>query len=165
MIVGDIHGQYKDLERMLVLPTAKNIELAQVAKRAGFLFDYVDRGPAAIPFLITLMRLKVKHPSNLIKKLRYFCHEAWCFTVWILNAFRLLFSSCVEPTENVESGDGSDENIQERNLALPTIQNVEFSGLSTGPGNANNHGRDPDEVVNRTKKFCDQITFRGSFQS
>ncbi|CAD5217329.1 unnamed protein product [Bursaphelenchus okinawaensis] len=64
MIVGEIHGQYKDLERILALPTAKDADVAQNVKRILFLGNYVDRGSASIPCLITLMRLKVKHPKR-----------------------------------------------------------------------------------------------------
>ncbi|CAD5221063.1 unnamed protein product [Bursaphelenchus okinawaensis] len=64
MIVGDLHGQYKDLLRILGLSSSKTVDVAKDIKRYIFLGDYVDRGPDAIPCLITLMQLKVKHPKS-----------------------------------------------------------------------------------------------------
>ncbi|CAD5217317.1 unnamed protein product [Bursaphelenchus okinawaensis] len=76
----------------------------------------------------------------------YVCHEeSYCH-------FLIFQNLCVKPIEN-ESDDGSDENVQEP------------SGTSNGPGNANNHGRGLDECGKRTDNLCNQITFRGSFQS
>ncbi|EOD10927.1 hypothetical protein EMIHUDRAFT_358030 [Emiliania huxleyi CCMP1516] len=61
-IVGDIHGQYSDLLRLLDfsgLPTGPK------GPRYVFLGDYVDRGANGLECMFLLMALKVKHPDQI----------------------------------------------------------------------------------------------------
>lgn len=58
-VVGDIHGQYYDLEQMLVLcgdPEETNYL---------FLGDYVDRGSFSLEVVLLLLALKLAHPKTI----------------------------------------------------------------------------------------------------
>ncbi|CAD5231483.1 unnamed protein product [Bursaphelenchus xylophilus] len=64
IIVGDIHGQYDDLERILTLSRDKD-SAAFGINRFLFLGDYVDRGPNSYNCINLLLQLKCRHPKQI----------------------------------------------------------------------------------------------------
>ncbi|KAL3090437.1 hypothetical protein niasHT_028394 [Heterodera trifolii] len=58
VIVGDIHGQFTDLQRIF------NTHGSPPEQQYVFLGDYVDRGPQSLETIILLFCYKVKYPSN-----------------------------------------------------------------------------------------------------
>ena len=56
IIVGDLHGDYDTLQRVLQLEWDKII----------FLGDYVDRGPRQIDTITTVLKLKAENPDHVI---------------------------------------------------------------------------------------------------
>jgi len=61
-IVGDIHGQFKDLLKVLSL--CPNID-DNPKHTILFLGDYVDRGPFGMEVIILLMAMKIKYKNNI----------------------------------------------------------------------------------------------------
>lgn len=59
IIVGDIHGQFNDLLRIL--------SIGELPPNSSYLFlgDYIDRGKCSIETLSFLLCMKVKYPSNI----------------------------------------------------------------------------------------------------
>uniref|UniRef100_A0A8R1DGM6 Serine/threonine-protein phosphatase n=1 Tax=Caenorhabditis japonica TaxID=281687 RepID=A0A8R1DGM6_CAEJA len=70
-VVGDIHGQFTDLLRLLM---SRSKEGAKQKKRGYgfsserwvFLGDYVDRGPQSLHCIMTMFTLKVIYPRNFV---------------------------------------------------------------------------------------------------
>ncbi|KAL3092687.1 hypothetical protein niasHS_007896 [Heterodera schachtii] len=58
VIVGDIHGQFTDLQRIF------NTHGNPPAQQYVFLGDYVDRGPQSLETIVLLFCYKVKYPAN-----------------------------------------------------------------------------------------------------
>jgi predicted phosphodiesterase len=58
-VVGDIHGDYQTLQRLL-----KAVDLE--GDLLVFLGDYADRGPDGIEVIRTITELRKKHPQNVI---------------------------------------------------------------------------------------------------
>lgn len=58
VVVGDLHGQFPDLLRLL--------ELGGMPGRQAYVFlgDYVDRGRHSVATLSLLLLLKLKHPKR-----------------------------------------------------------------------------------------------------
>ncbi|CAI5451402.1 unnamed protein product [Caenorhabditis angaria] len=70
-IVGDIHGQYRDLVRILYQTTpevekrrSRGQDLGCSMNRFVFLGDYVDRGPNSVECICLLFSLKIIYPSQ-----------------------------------------------------------------------------------------------------
>ena len=59
IFVGDIHGQFFDLNKMLDLVG----KIGQI--NFVFLGDYVDRGMFAIEVVVTLYALKLNYPNHI----------------------------------------------------------------------------------------------------
>ncbi|KAI6225600.1 Serine/threonine-protein phosphatase [Aphelenchoides besseyi] len=68
LIVGDIHGQYKDLRRMFACTGGPGIDNAH-SRRYLFLGDYVDRGKNSLECICLLMAYKLAYPRmyNLLR--------------------------------------------------------------------------------------------------
>lgn len=62
--MGDIHGQYYDLLKILSLVP----DLDADDKKGYYLFlgDYVDRGSNSVEVMTLIMALKVNHPKRVI---------------------------------------------------------------------------------------------------
>lgn len=59
IIIGDIHGQFYDLLKIMSLfPSLDPLPKEHLL----FLGDYVDRGPQGMEVILVLMALKVKFP-------------------------------------------------------------------------------------------------------
>lgn len=70
-IVGDIHGQYSDLLRLLNVrcPKADSKKMVQTgfsANRFVFLGDYVDRGSHSIECIALVFSLKITYPTSYV---------------------------------------------------------------------------------------------------
>lgn len=65
-IIGDIHGQFRDLSKIISL--CPNLE-DHPNHNLLFLGDYVDRGPFGMEVVILLMAMKVNH-KNKVSMLR-----------------------------------------------------------------------------------------------
>ncbi|CAD6186358.1 unnamed protein product [Caenorhabditis auriculariae] len=64
IVVGDIHGQYLDLIRIL---NAKNDDkMALSSKRFMFLGDYVDRGRRSVECITLMFTLKIMYPTHYV---------------------------------------------------------------------------------------------------
>ena len=70
VLVGDIHGQFRDLQRH-VLSAQRNVSSNKGGDSAEgvdckylFLGDYVDRGPQGVEVITLLLALKVEYPNN-----------------------------------------------------------------------------------------------------
>ncbi len=65
-VVGDIHGQYYDFEKILDLGgmPAKGGEVAQ--NKYLFLGDYVDRGGFSVEVIILLYAFKLNFPNEVL---------------------------------------------------------------------------------------------------
>lgn len=63
-IIGDIHGQYYDLLKIL----KNRINFTENVQHQTFLFlgDYVDRGLFSIQTLLLILALKINSPSKII---------------------------------------------------------------------------------------------------
>ncbi|KAI6178693.1 Serine/threonine-protein phosphatase [Aphelenchoides besseyi] len=68
LVVGDIHGQYKDLRRMFACTGGPGINNAH-SRRYLFLGDYVDRGRNSLECICLLMAYKCAYPRmyNLLR--------------------------------------------------------------------------------------------------
>lgn len=55
-IIGDIHGQYYDLVKILELSQEESLL---------FLGDFVDRGSYSVEVIIVVFILKINNPSNI----------------------------------------------------------------------------------------------------
>eukprot|EP00727_Mastigamoeba_balamuthi_P005941 m51a1_g1967 putative serine threonine-protein phosphatase 7 (465) ;mRNA; f:1082371-1084094 len=99
-VIGDIHGQFHDLCRVLDLTGGPNERNTLV-----FLGDYVDRGCWGVEVLVMLLYLKVLYPKNLVM-LRGNHETATCIEMYgfagevrakygasFVNAFVMLFTS------------------------------------------------------------------------
>ncbi|CAL2028986.1 unnamed protein product [Caenorhabditis brenneri] len=70
-IVGDIHGQYQDLVRLLNMrcpkvETKKKVMTGFSANRFVFLGDYVDRGSHSIECISLVFALKIVYPQSYV---------------------------------------------------------------------------------------------------
>jgi diadenosine tetraphosphatase ApaH/serine/threonine PP2A family protein phosphatase len=91
-VVGDLHGQFKDLVRILNETTPwKNADVRMI-----FLGDYVDRGPNSVDTITLLLALKVIVPDRVFLlrgnhecMIINICHGFWaeCETRFGQNAF------------------------------------------------------------------------------
>lgn len=71
VLVGDIHGQFRDMQTYVLSPqrdviAASSGSSSSPKKDCKFLFlgDYVDRGPQGIEVVALLLALKVEYPNN-----------------------------------------------------------------------------------------------------
>lgn len=66
VLVGDIHGQFKDMQTYVLAPQ-RDVISAKGKKDCKFLFlgDYVDRGPQGIEVVALLLALKVEYPEHI----------------------------------------------------------------------------------------------------
>ena len=85
VLVGDIHGQFRDLQTHILSPQRENVSPSTSSPRATssssspgatgsttkkddmylFLGDYVDRGPHGVEVIMLLFALKVEYPENI----------------------------------------------------------------------------------------------------
>lgn len=65
VLVGDVHGQFKDLSTHILSHQLKAKEAGKRDKKFLFLGDYVDRGPQSAEVLTLLMCLKVEYPDHI----------------------------------------------------------------------------------------------------
>lgn len=63
VLVGDVHGQFKDLTTHILSHQHKAKEEGKKDKKFLFLGDYVDRGPQSAEVLTLLLCLKVEYPD------------------------------------------------------------------------------------------------------
>ncbi len=63
IIIGDIHGQFYDLLKILSLCPSMETEPKE---HLLFLGDYVDRGPMGVEVILLLMAIKIKYPKKVI---------------------------------------------------------------------------------------------------
>ncbi|KAK0423435.1 hypothetical protein QR680_008144 [Steinernema hermaphroditum] len=63
VIVGDIHGQYGDLQRIFRMFSSKN-KSGQCTQRYLFLGDYVDRGRSSLEVIMCLLVHKLAYPDK-----------------------------------------------------------------------------------------------------
>ena len=62
MVVGDIHGQFLDLLKILsLIPPMESSDMNIL-----FLGDYVDRGPQGFEVFGLIMALKLKFPKRIV---------------------------------------------------------------------------------------------------
>ncbi|KAL4458245.1 hypothetical protein ABPG75_013110 [Micractinium tetrahymenae] len=61
VVVGDLHGQYTDLQRIF----ARLGRPGSDDKVWVFLGDYIDRGPMGLEIVATLLLLKLRHPESI----------------------------------------------------------------------------------------------------
>lgn len=61
VIVGDLHGDYKSLKRIL-----DEINIGTGEAKIIFLGDYVDRGPNQLEVLIKVLNLSLDHPEEVV---------------------------------------------------------------------------------------------------
>lgn len=61
VVVGDLHGQYNDLQRMFKQLGRPGSD----SKVWVFLGDYIDRGPMGLEIVATLLALKLRHPGSI----------------------------------------------------------------------------------------------------
>ncbi|GMT20260.1 hypothetical protein PFISCL1PPCAC_11557, partial [Pristionchus fissidentatus] len=64
-VVGDIHGQYEDLQRIFTMFEVGGVQ-GYLNQRFVFLGDYVDRGKQSVEVVISLFCLKVCFPNEFI---------------------------------------------------------------------------------------------------
>ena len=72
-VVGDLHGQYYDLEKILDLGGMPSIRHDLAQNKFLFLGDYVDRGAFSVEVVILLYALKLNFPNEVFLIRRY--HE------------------------------------------------------------------------------------------
>jgi len=63
VLVGDIHGQFRDLQASVLSVQRKHREEGKSDVKYLFLGDYVDRGPCGLEVIILLLALKVEYPQ------------------------------------------------------------------------------------------------------
>lgn len=63
-IIGDIHGQFYDLLKILSL--IPEFEGEEKTTKLLFLGDYVDRGTNSVEVMTLMMALKVNYPKKVI---------------------------------------------------------------------------------------------------
>eukprot|EP00744_Colponema_vietnamica_P005494 GILI01008047.1.p1 GENE.GILI01008047.1~~GILI01008047.1.p1 ORF type:complete len:494 (-),score=129.59 GILI01008047.1:556-2037(-) len=71
VLVGDIHGQFRDLQTHVLSHQRDTIDIDAAASEGEnvdckylFLGDYVDRGPQGVEVITLLLALKVEYPNN-----------------------------------------------------------------------------------------------------
>lgn len=65
VMVGDVHGQFKDLSTHILSHQLKAKDAGEKDKKFLFLGDYVDRGPQSAEVLTLLLCLKVEYPDHI----------------------------------------------------------------------------------------------------
>jgi diadenosine tetraphosphatase ApaH/serine/threonine PP2A family protein phosphatase len=71
VLVGDIHGQLRDLQTHILDPQRVAMQQANEGEKKRkddrflFLGDYVDRGPHGVEVIMLLLALKVEYPDNI----------------------------------------------------------------------------------------------------
>jgi diadenosine tetraphosphatase ApaH/serine/threonine PP2A family protein phosphatase len=65
VLVGDVHGQFKDLAQHVLVHQAQAKDTGMPDLKYLFLGDYVDRGPQSAEVLILLLALKVEYPDKI----------------------------------------------------------------------------------------------------
>lgn len=63
IVIGDIHGQFYDLLKIISLCPSLETEPKE---HSLFLGDDVDRGPMGVEVTLLLMALKVKYPKKVV---------------------------------------------------------------------------------------------------
>jgi serine/threonine-protein phosphatase 2B catalytic subunit len=64
LVIGDIHGQFYDLIKILSHANALRGD-RQLTTKLVFLGDYVDRGINAVEVMVLLICLKIEYPERI----------------------------------------------------------------------------------------------------
>lgn len=64
LIIGDLHGDFETLKN--ILKRINHLRLLKRELNLVFLGDYIDRGPFQVETLVTVLKLKIEFPENVL---------------------------------------------------------------------------------------------------
>jgi serine/threonine-protein phosphatase 2B catalytic subunit len=101
-VVGDLHGQYYDLEKILDLGGMPSIRHDLAQNKFLFLGDYVDRGAFSVEVVILLYALKLNFPNEVFlirgnhecrQMTQYFSFRNECLQKYDVETYELFMES------------------------------------------------------------------------